>query len=217
MKSMEEIPIHLARSVHGFARDRLNALQHRARLIDNAFHLQTQTKHLFRMAQHELRFPQTSDHEIVIGFLCGKAHIVSQRRHNGPAQTRGDHKMATLTINRAVRQNGEKNKDGQFIHPAVPFALTLDFAGVSENDILALAADQIIVGQQAAMRRAFTAKDNKDKFPAIVARLSGRLKVAEYVAAQRAPGKSAFEKAMANVGKLTPEQRAALAKALSGK
>lgn len=125
--------------------------------------------------------------------------------------------MAKLVITRNVRQSGEKNKDGAYIHPAVAFTITLDTANVTPEQILALAADQCAVGVQAEMRRTFAKKDNKEKFPAIVSNVAKSFNLKTYIESQRAPGKSAFEKVRANMDKLTPDQRAEMLRLLNKK
>lgn len=88
-------------------------------------------------------------------------------------------------------------------------ALTINWEGVSEEQLRAMAQQSLVVKLQSNLRRAFE-KDNA----AIPATLTVNAK--DYVVGSRAPKKSAFDTVMASLGNLTQEQKDALRATLVG-
>lgn len=124
--------------------------------------------------------------------------------------------MARYHVDGSVRENGEKNAKGEFKHAPVNFAIDLDFDKVTPEQLMALAANSLIVTMQGNARRAIKAKDNKRTFAKIVAdTFTPTVSVVKLLENARGPAVSKPQKIAKAFAELSPEMRKALLAELS--
>lgn len=122
---------------------------------------------------------------------------------------------STVHVERTIRPN----KGG----PEHKLNVTFDYSGCSMEEIVELATANNVITLQTRLRNAYVAKGNLNAkgevvktFATLVGEVPKVINVkTDIVDKARAPGKSAFDKAMGDVSKFTPEQAAALVAALT--
>lgn len=117
--------------------------------------------------------------------------------------------MAIVTYNRSVKQNENAKV-------ATPFAIKLDFAGVTPEQLQDEASDNLIVKLQGAWRRTAKMKDNKLPFATIVANATKEpVSVKKLLENSRKPGVAKPVRIAKEFAKLSPEAKKALLAELS--
>lgn len=125
-----------------------------------------------------------------------------------------------IDVERSIKSHNDPKKKNGVPVAKTDFNVVIDFSTCDPADIMAIAVDAIVVTLQSRARSAFFAKENmgadgktpKKSFNTIVKEnIPTVLDVKkEIVLKARTPGKSLYEKTVANVDKLTPEQAKAL-------